>query len=97
MTGHEGYKFKVSLTLRRNGTLEVHGPKWKQFVLRHFDDAVRVLHFVEEGEDSFYVTGYNYKGIEFGGYEGVRGRMPRYMTHNHTYPNIPQVFHINLF
>lgn len=75
-----------------NGTIDVHGDKWKQFVLRHFDDGLSLLHFVEEGEDSFYVTGYDAKGIEFGGYEGVTGRMPRYMIRHHTYPCLKQVF-----
>ena len=40
------------------------------------------------------MTGYDAKGIEFGGYEGVTGRMPRYMIRHHTYPCLKQVFDI---
>ncbi|GKB58986.1 hypothetical protein Tco_0915172 [Tanacetum coccineum] len=44
----------------------------------------------EEGDDCFYVTGYNRDGIEFGGYGVNKSTFSRFMTRVLPYPYIPQ-------
>ena len=68
------------------------GDKWSAFVAENFDRDVKWIHFVEEGDDSFYVTGYYENGYEFGGYDGIRGRPMRFMTRIAPFGNIDQVF-----
>nr|GEY61127.1 hypothetical protein [Tanacetum cinerariifolium] len=51
---------------------------------------VSLLHFVEEGDDCFYVTGYNRDGIEFGRYGVNRSTLSRFMSRVLPYPHIPQ-------
>ena len=41
---------------------------------------VRLLHFVEEGDDCFFVTGYTEDGAEFGGYNMNSGRVSRFQS-----------------
>ncbi|GKG47894.1 hypothetical protein Tco_0507379, partial [Tanacetum coccineum] len=43
---------------------------------------VKLLHFVEEGEDSLYVTGYDENGKDAIGYADldIRNRFPGFMT-----------------
>ncbi|GJU19344.1 ribonuclease H-like domain-containing protein [Tanacetum coccineum] len=43
--------------------------EWENFARDNLNSSVRTLHFVKEADDTFYVTGYNYDGIEYQGYE----------------------------
>ena len=45
------------------------GIRWTDFVNQNINNQVRFIHFVEEGEDTFYVTTYNEMGLENHGYE----------------------------
>lgn len=71
LTGIRRNRKKVAIVNVDVGVVEIRGIKWKEFVDENFDEDVNVLHFIEEGDDSFYVTGYNNDGIETGGYEDV--------------------------
>lgn len=76
---------------KNNGDILLTGDKWSGFASANFDRDVKWIHFVEEGDDSFYVTGYYENGAEFGGYDGIRGRPMRFMTRVLPFANIAQV------
>ena len=40
-----------------------------------------MLHFIEEGDDSFYVTAYNDDGIQIGGYGDGNEGYSRFQSH----------------
>ena len=82
---------KVALIKKNEGVVELRGKIWQEFVADNIDEDVEVLHFVEEGDDSFYVTGYDNNGIESGGYEEVNRPYSRFQTRVTPYPHIPQV------
>lgn len=92
----DGYRYKVNLNRPSYGLWYLSGERWRQFCNRYMNDAVEVLHFIEEGNDCFYVTGYTKDGKEMGGYDGYRSTFTRFKTT--IYPNrrLPQVFNINL-
>ncbi|GJY26769.1 hypothetical protein Tco_0401495, partial [Tanacetum coccineum] len=50
-----------------------------------------LLHFVEQGDDTFYVTGYDNDGLECGGYNVVRKRSGRLVTRVWPYQDYPQM------
>ncbi|GJW51266.1 hypothetical protein Tco_0092617 [Tanacetum coccineum] len=50
-----------------------------------------LLHFVEQGDDTFYVTGYDNDGLECGGYNEVRKRPERIVTRVWPYQDYPQM------
>lgn len=50
------------------------------FALDYLSRAVRLLHFVEEGDDCFFVTGYTEDGTEYGGYNMNSGRVSRFQS-----------------
>ncbi|GJZ52852.1 hypothetical protein Tco_0607737 [Tanacetum coccineum] len=48
--------------------MSVVGPVWSDFVSKNITKDVKCLHFIEEGEDMFYVATYNKYGLEMHGY-----------------------------
>ncbi|GJS63619.1 hypothetical protein Tco_0678183 [Tanacetum coccineum] len=50
-----------------------------------------MVHFIEQGDDTFYVTGYDENGFECGGYNVVRTRPSRIMTRVWPYADYPQM------
>ncbi|GKB11559.1 hypothetical protein Tco_0845482 [Tanacetum coccineum] len=44
------------------------GPVWADFMMHNVTNDVMMLHFVEEGNDIFYVSTYNKYGLETHGY-----------------------------
>ena len=74
-----GIKFRVRVVTKRNAPMVVTGPRWKAFALQNLNEDVQLLHFVEEGDDCYYVTGYNADGSEFAGYNLIDDRFPRFM------------------
>ncbi|GKA99529.1 hypothetical protein Tco_0827523 [Tanacetum coccineum] len=65
------YRMKVEILKQNDGPIIVKGDKWIRFAEENFDTNVAVLHFVEEGDDSFYVTGYCQNETKAIGYHGI--------------------------
>ncbi|GKA81693.1 hypothetical protein Tco_0788385 [Tanacetum coccineum] len=86
----KGYHYKVELVTPDEGLWYLTGPKWTEFCNRSLNDDVALLHFLEEGDDCFYVTEYNRDGNEFGGYGGNRSTFSRFMTCVLLYAHLPQ-------
>ena len=87
----EGYRYRVSLNTPRYGLWYLDGKNWTEFCNRSLNEDVQMLNFVEEGEDCFYVTGYNSDGKEVGGYNGNRSTYRRFRTNVLPYPHLPLV------
>ncbi|GJZ05282.1 hypothetical protein Tco_0538557 [Tanacetum coccineum] len=49
--------------------MSVVGPVWSDFVSKNITQDVKCLHFIEEGEDMFYVAMYDKYGLEMHGYK----------------------------
>ena len=49
------------------GPFTLKGYKWTAFAKENFNKRVSLLHFIQEGDDTWYVTGYESNGHEFGG------------------------------
>ena len=86
-----GVRFRVRLVNKRNGPFVLTSASWRAFALGNLNEDVRLLHFVEEGDESFFVTGYNWDGSEFAGYNMIGGRFPRFMSNVTPYLDVPQV------
>ena len=91
VSGIRGIHKKVTLVVPKNVHVEIRGEKWKEFVEDNMDMDVNVLHFIQEGDDTFYLTGYNHMGKETGGYEVARTGYYRFQTRVTRYPLLPQV------
>ena len=76
----DGYRFKVELVRARCGPWYLTGPKWTAFCNRNLNEDVDLLHFVEEGEDCFYMTGYLENVHEVRGYAGIRFGLSRFKS-----------------
>ena len=87
----EGYRYRVSLNTPRYELWFLKGKKWTEFCNRSLNEDVQMLHFVEEGEDCFYVTGYNNDGKEVGGYDGNMSSYRRFRTYVLPEPHLHQV------
>ncbi|GJU55972.1 hypothetical protein Tco_1229686 [Tanacetum coccineum] len=70
------------------------GNNWREFAKENFNQNVALLHFIEEGEDSFYVTGYYGNGCEVIGYDDIdiRNSRPRFMSSVWPLPDTEQVY-----
>ena len=80
VTSAVGVRFRVTLVRKRNGPMIVTGARWRAFALANLNEDVELLHFVEEGDDSYFVTGYNWDGREFAGYNMIPGRYARFRS-----------------
>ncbi|GJR57256.1 hypothetical protein Tco_1499418 [Tanacetum coccineum] len=49
--------------------LHLLGDEWENFARDNLNSSVRTLHFVKEGDDTFYITRFNRDGIEWQGYD----------------------------
>ncbi|GKA93140.1 hypothetical protein Tco_0815126 [Tanacetum coccineum] len=67
--------FKVGFVKKKEGIVVLQGQQWTDFALDCIDPEVNMLHFIQEGDDSFYVTGYRNFGSKIGGYDRVEGRL----------------------
>ncbi|PWA53530.1 acetyl-CoA carboxylase 2 [Artemisia annua] len=90
LTSQERVRYRVQLVKPNGGTTELRGEKWKKFCVAYIPKGAYLLHFVQEGDDSFYVTSYDDLGYETGGYEGIIGRPCRFMCRVSPSDNIPQ-------
>ncbi|GJV74549.1 zinc finger, CCHC-type containing protein [Tanacetum coccineum] len=69
------------------------GNNWREFAEENFNQNVALLHFIEEGEDSFYVTRYYGNGCEVIGYDNIdiRNMRPRFMSRVWPLPDTKQI------
>ena len=80
ITSAQRVRFRVALQTQTDGPIQLTGERWRAFALANLNRDVRTLHFVEEGDDCFYVTGYNQDGTEYGGYNMNAGRLSRFKS-----------------
>ena len=69
---------KVKIVSPYDRPIALKGYKWTEFALENIRGRVRMLHFIQEGDDTYYVTGYDKYGYELGGYIGIKGRYSRF-------------------
>ncbi|GKC35158.1 hypothetical protein Tco_1047542 [Tanacetum coccineum] len=86
-----GYRYKVTLKRPDEGLWYLSGTIRTEFCNDSLNENVALLHFIEEGDDHFYVTGYTSNGNEVGVYEANRATLSRFMTCVLPYPNLPQL------
>ncbi|GJT96455.1 hypothetical protein Tco_1091973 [Tanacetum coccineum] len=86
----EGYRYRAELVTPDKGMWYLTGDKWTEFCNKSLNGKVFLLHFMEEGDDCFYVTGYDRVGNEVRGYGVNRSTFSRFMTCVLPYPHIPQ-------
>ncbi|GJY50560.1 reverse transcriptase domain-containing protein [Tanacetum coccineum] len=86
------YKKKVNIVRQNKGPVMLQRNKWREFAQENFNQNVAILHFMEEGEDSFYVTVYYKNGCEVIGYDDIdiRNRRPRFMSRLWPLPDTEQ-------
>nr|GEW32159.1 hypothetical protein [Tanacetum cinerariifolium] len=89
ITSSNGYLYKVILERPNEGLWYLSGTKWTEFCNNNLNENVALLHFIKEGDDSFYVTGYTSNVNEVRGYEANRATFLRFMTRVFLYPNLP--------
>nr|GEW21731.1 DNA-binding pseudobarrel domain-containing protein [Tanacetum cinerariifolium] len=58
----------IRLLRKVENELHLLGDEWENFARDNLNSSVRTLHFVKEGENTFYVTGFNRHRIEWQGY-----------------------------
>ena len=80
ITSAQRVRFRVQIAIQSNRPIVLTGERWRRFALENLSLAVRLLHFVEEGDDCFFVTGYTQDGTEFGGYDMNVGRVSRFQS-----------------
>ncbi|GJS57698.1 RNA-directed DNA polymerase, eukaryota, reverse transcriptase zinc-binding domain protein [Tanacetum coccineum] len=59
----------ICLLRKVENKLHLLGDEWENFTRDNLNSSVRTLHFAKEGDDTFYVTGYNRDIIEWKGYD----------------------------
>lgn len=95
ITSAQRVRFRVKVLTEKNGPMEVSGERWRAFALGNLNRDVNILHFVEEGDDCFYVTGYNQDGTEFGGYNMIARRFSRFQSRVFDFYDLCQVLDID--
>lgn len=86
---------KVRLVTPYHRPIALKGYKWTEFAVENIGPGVRLMHFIQEGDDTFYVTGYGSGGIEFGGYNGIEGRYSRFQSRVWAAANRGQVLYFS--
>nr|GEW32302.1 hypothetical protein [Tanacetum cinerariifolium] len=89
VTSNRRYGFKAKLVVPNKGPIRIMGDRWVQFCLTNMQKAI-LLHFMEQGDDTFYVTRYDNDGLECGGYNVVRKLPRRIVTRVWPYQDYPQ-------
>ncbi|GKC52714.1 hypothetical protein Tco_1075459 [Tanacetum coccineum] len=67
-----GVRWQVEAKQTYANAMSVVGPVWSDFVCKNITQDVKCLHFIEEGEEIFYVTMYNKYRLEMHGYRQKR-------------------------
>ena len=87
------YRFKCQLVKPNGRPIRITGIWWTEFC----NESVRgcpMLHFIQQGDDTFYVTCYDDSGYENGFYPGERNRPERIVTRVWPYADYDQVYYI---
>ena len=95
ITSAQRVHFRVKVLTETNGPMEVSDERWRAFTLGNLNRDVNILHFVEEGDDCFYVKGYNQDGTEFGRYKMIAGRFSRFQSRVFYFYDLCQVLDID--
>nr|GEZ65343.1 hypothetical protein [Tanacetum cinerariifolium] len=76
------YRKKVNVFRQNKGPMLVQGNNWREFAEENRNENVALFHFIEEGEDSFYVTAYYGNGSEVIGYDDfdIKNKRQRFMS-----------------
>nr|GEX90494.1 nucleotide-binding alpha-beta plait domain-containing protein [Tanacetum cinerariifolium] len=82
---HKEEPFKVGFVKKKNSIVVLHG------ALDGIDSEAIMLHFIQEGDDSFYVTGYFNFGRELEGYDAVEGRLSSIGSHRTKEDDVAQI------
>ena len=85
------YIYPVSITLTKQGKWVLQGATWKDFAYDNITPSVSMLHFIQEGDNNFYVTGYDKYGNEAAGYVIEKHRVCRFMIRVLNNTNVTQV------
>ena len=91
VTSNRRYRFKCDLVKPHGKPVRITGFKQKQSC-KEYLSAAHLLHLVQQGDDTFYVTWYDEFRMETGGYPGARKCPSRYVTKVWRYADFPQVF-----
>lgn len=74
-----GNRFRCELVNPNGRPVRITGVRWKEFCDENVSGG-RLLHFIKQGDDTFYVTCYDDDGYEMGYYPGEIGRPQRIVT-----------------
>jgi hypothetical protein len=81
LVNYAGTRWRVSVRRVSELVCVVEGVRWNDFAMHNITCSdVAYLHFIEEGEDVFYVATYNEYGEEFHNYEPVHDQFWRCMV-----------------
>ncbi|GKB83322.1 hypothetical protein Tco_0950217 [Tanacetum coccineum] len=89
LTSNTRDRFKAMLVFPNGRNIRITGQRWTKLCVENLSTA-KMVHFIEQGDDTFYVTGYDENGFEYGGYNVVRTRPSRIMTRVWPYADYPQ-------
>nr|GEW18970.1 hypothetical protein [Tanacetum cinerariifolium] len=70
-------KHTIGLKKSNNGHWKLAGTNWSRFINRSGYEDIATLHFIWEGADTFYVTGYNKHSSEISGYNDLMTQQRR--------------------
>ena len=68
-------KYKVWIERNSSGHWQLYSHEWKTFVKKSGYSNIDLFHFIHESADTYYVTGYDSKGVESGGYRNPNSEL----------------------
>ena len=90
LTSNLRYRFKCDLMKPNGRPIRITGVRWVEFCKENVRQ-LRLMHFIQQGEDVYYVTCYDDFGYEDGFYPGPRKRPQRFVTRVWPYHDYDQV------
>ncbi|PWA64963.1 reverse transcriptase domain-containing protein [Artemisia annua] len=87
------YRFKCQLVKPNGRPIRITGIRWTEFCKENVRGSP-LLHFIQQSDDTFYVTCYDDFGYENGFYPGERNRPERIVTRVWPYADYEQEFPI---
>ncbi|GKD74998.1 hypothetical protein Tco_1333280, partial [Tanacetum coccineum] len=77
LINNQRIRHAIGLEKSNNGHWKLTGTNWSRFINRSGYGDIATLHFIWEGEDTFYVTGYDEHGSEIGRYNDLMTQQRR--------------------
>ncbi|GJR15077.1 hypothetical protein Tco_0797729 [Tanacetum coccineum] len=77
LINNQRIRHPIGLKKSNNGHWKLTGTNWSRFINRSGYGDIATLHFISEGADTFYVTGYDEHGSEIGGYNDLMTQQRR--------------------